>query len=452
MNRGILAGILILVVAVGIFTALPWLKTPPAPSNSEGPPPKEIAVLMDDLKTDKDEVRLKAINQLADRGPAARAAVPALVDTFKSKNEDVRLGAALALGNIKTGTVPPLVEALKDRDADVRFYALWALGLVGPDAGDAKPAVAAALKDPSASVRRKAVFAVSKILPPDQAMPYLVAAFKDKDGDVRQEAVEMLVPLRAAGVPALVQALKEDDVELRRLVIAALGQIGPDAGEAAPALRAFLDPNKEPNSGGEATQALALIGKPALPVLLEALKDPNPQVRQQAFFALGQIGPASAETLVEAFKDPKPDVRLQAMQLLAAFGVTDRPVVQAVAELLKDRDATVRQQALATLENLPADPRDVAPVLLRLQTDPDAAISRTAGERLARYGAAVVPSLVEGLKNEEAAVRVAAAQALGKLGPAARDAVPALTEAEKDEKTEVQQAAKAALERIKGNP
>jgi len=47
-------------------------------------------------------------------------------------------------------------------------------------------------------------------------------------------------------------------------------------------------------------------------------------------------------------------------------------------------------------------------------------------------------------------VRSIAAEALGAIGPAAKDAIPALTEATRDETPDVQGAAKEALSRIGG--
>ena len=59
-----------------------------------------------------------------------------------------------------------------------------------------------------------------------------------------------------------------------------------------------------------------------------------------------------------------------------------------------------------------------------------------------------VPALAEALKDEDAGVQVAAALALPEMGPAAKEAVPALTEALKDSDPTVRQYAERALEKI----
>ncbi len=61
---------------------------------------------------------------------------------------------------------------------------------------------------------------------------------------------------------------------------------------------------------------------------------------------------------------------------------------------------------------------------------------------------AAVPSLIQSLKLRDAAARSRAAIALGRMGPAARDAVPALSTALKDRDVSVRAASAYALGRI----
>jgi len=61
-----------------------------------------------------------------------------------------------------------------------------------------------------------------------------------------------------------------------------------------------------------------------------------------------------------------------------------------------------------------------------------------------------VPGLIDALKSEDATVRRSAARALGRIGPAAREAVPALTCALLDQDEQVRSSARGALYRIGG--
>jgi HEAT repeat protein len=52
-------------------------------------------------------------------------------------------------------------------------------------------------------------------------------------------------PVAREAVPALIEALKDDDWEVRHMVIDALGKIGPGAQEALGELARILDDEKE---------------------------------------------------------------------------------------------------------------------------------------------------------------------------------------------------------------
>ncbi len=100
-----------------------------------------------------------------------------------------------------------------------------------------------------------------------------------------------------------------------------LGEFGPDAATAVPALIDALknDPNHDVSA--DAARALAKIGhaaKPALPHLINALREGHPSVREAAAFALGEIGDQSAlPALRAALADPVPDVQMFAQTAIS---------------------------------------------------------------------------------------------------------------------------------------
>ena len=65
-------------------------------------------------------------------GPAARSAVPALIDLLKAPDVSVRRSAAVALGKIgpDARSAPSLAERLTDSDPQVRKLALEALKVI----------------------------------------------------------------------------------------------------------------------------------------------------------------------------------------------------------------------------------------------------------------------------------------------------------------------------------
>jgi hypothetical protein len=69
-------------------------------------------------------------------GPAARSAVPSLINLLKAPDVMVRRSAALALGKIglaARSAAPSLIEGLKDPDPQVQKLALAALKVVDPE-------------------------------------------------------------------------------------------------------------------------------------------------------------------------------------------------------------------------------------------------------------------------------------------------------------------------------
>lgn len=186
--------------------------------------------------------------------------------------------------------VTKLVADLKSNDADVRRAAAKGIGEMGPDAKSATPALLDALK-------------------------------KDKDLFVRRFAAQALGDVEAdpkTAVPALAAVLKEGDKkELVEAAVTTLGKMGPTA--VPPLIDAVKSKTDTPSKGKpkkgplptdptalvrtKAIEALGNIGakaKPAVPVLIDSLRDPN--VRTEAAEALGNIGPDAKEA-VTALRD-----------------------------------------------------------------------------------------------------------------------------------------------------
>jgi HEAT repeat protein len=98
-----------------------------------------------------------------------------------------------------------------------------------------------ALSDPDAIVRGLAAVALRETAPVS-AIPALIAGLKDSDSSVRMVCAEALGRMKAAdAVPALIAVSQKPDEHLHvlRNVVAALGEIGPAAAPAIPALEAL---------------------------------------------------------------------------------------------------------------------------------------------------------------------------------------------------------------------
>lgn len=113
-----------------------------------------------------------------------------------------------------------------------------------------------------------------------------------------------------------IQALRDENFVVREAAIKALNGIGPEAKEAVPALvQALKDENSDIRARRSAVYALGKIGpgaKEAVPALVQALEDKDSIIREAAAHVLGKIGPEAKEavpTLIQALNDKEWHVR-----------------------------------------------------------------------------------------------------------------------------------------------
>ncbi len=113
------------------------------------------------------EVRSAVAEALAQVGDASAAAVPALVTALRDEDAAVRAHSATALGVVgapaASVAVSDLIGTLRDGDSTVRLYSAWALGEIGSEAKAADEALASAMEDDNADVRRWSAEALLKV-------------------------------------------------------------------------------------------------------------------------------------------------------------------------------------------------------------------------------------------------------------------------------------------------
>jgi HEAT repeat protein len=398
------------------------------------------------LDDDDTAVREGALDALAGIGPAAKAAVPTLVRALADKDvqyRDKAIKALDAIGASDVAIVTALAGALIDPDPRRRSgTAALSLQRRGPAAKAAVPVLKKALAGTD-SGQRVMVVHVLRYLGPDAA-PVLIALWKDRDPNVRSEVFNSLYamgPQAGAAIPALAAAVRDRDAAPH--AIRALGSIGPDA---LPTLTEILK-GGDPRDAVDAATAIGGMGpraKDAVPALVEALK--NRVTAATAGHALTDVGPAAVPALVDALKDKA--CRPHAFDALIRMGPRAKDAVPALIEVLKADDMWW-QTAASALQHIGPD---AIPALLKAAADPDneraAPILWSMGRQKPETTKAVVRGLVEMLKNPEEQLRQRAAATLGQIGEGARPAAPALEEALKDPNAGVRRAAADALKNI----
>lgn len=125
--------------------------------------------------------------------------------------------------------------------------------------------------------------------------------------------------------------------------------------------------------------------KTAVPALTESLKDKECYVRSDAALALREIGPearTAIPALTELLNDKDQWVQLAAAEGVAKIGADPKPAALTLTELLKHKDANVRHAAAGALRDIGPEAKTAIPTLTELLKDKDERVRKTAAEAL----------------------------------------------------------------------
>ncbi len=433
------------------------------------------------LLDDPDEqVRLAAIISLQRIGPAAGEAIPDLIQILEGKGKSTSpkwLGeAAKALGEIgpqAREAVPALTACLKNSDEQLNVETCLALAQIGKDSLPAAPALIGILQNQKSPARAAAALALGQIGPgAKKAVPTLIDALSEKDKtlcEAAKEALAKMGPEARSAVPALLAAFGER---------APIQEIGP---AAAPELIQLL-PGPYSQSKSQPEIFLKLLGKEAIPALLEALaKDENPVVRRAVAKILRgrtwgearNIVPALVRALVDAEQpvrqaaavsilsfrqDAQPflelalrgkdqALRLEAVPILGRLGLAGKTSASLLASLIKEDDSALRLAAVRALGNMNVHPKEAVPILIEALKSKN--LTNATLSQLARHGRGAkdaVPLICAiQLEDPDWKMRRLAAYALGRIGADRETMLPALKKALTDKNEMVRAEAAQAL-------
>ncbi|HJU22968.1 MAG TPA: HEAT repeat domain-containing protein [Casimicrobiaceae bacterium] len=138
-----------------------------------------------------------------------------------------------------------------------------------------------------------------------RAIPALICALRDSAAEVRCQSALALGTLGGEqAFDALLSALDDSDDRVASVAASALGTLG-DARAQPRLLGVLADRSRSSSRRGHAAESLVSVGDPtfAVPALIAALDDAEPEVRFWAAFALGQIGDERAVAPLERRSD-----------------------------------------------------------------------------------------------------------------------------------------------------
>jgi HEAT repeat protein len=401
------------------------------------------------------EVRLSAVRALEAMGPLAGPAVPVLAGRVRDWYPDVvhRSFATLALvgpaGRLK------LAELCADPDPKVRRKAASVLTWSeGPLPQEAAAPLLKALADKDVEVRAAAADALGRIRPVAAwVVPALVDALEDVelmsfsernggDFDRTSAPADGLVRVGRPAVAALVGALKSSNSFRRLQAAIVLGRIGPRAADARGALD---EAAAEPDFPGLHLAATLAAGRVAgdfdgLPELVvEQSRDGNALIRVMTAFVLEKMGPASAPVLtrlVAMLSDKEWPVRRRVAVAIAALGPASKPALPMLAQWVMGENPDERALAAQLLARLGPDAAPAVPALWAALRKPEPEIRKLAAAALSGIGPAAAPTagdIVRALSEppgpgEGWDYRRKLIDALGGIGPEAKEAVPLLAD------------------------
>jgi hypothetical protein len=208
--------------------------------------------------------------------------------------------------------IPGLIQLLKSHDPEIQSKAQRALVQLGDVSFDG---LIAALRTKDRTLRMGVMGALSELKDP-RAIPPLTGELTDPSSEVRWQAAIALGEIGIAeAIPPLKKALNDADKYVRYSSAMSLHNLGWVPGD--------IEENARYRVALQEWNQVVEIGKPAIQVLTDALRDKDHDVRINIIRTLGNIGNAGADTaLIQAVGDPDREVRWEAVLASEKCGIS----------------------------------------------------------------------------------------------------------------------------------
>jgi hypothetical protein len=213
-----------------------------------------VASLFKKLPAARPQDKVDLLLDLIKYGPAAREAVPALIEVVNDTHDSLACAVAANrlrdLGPAAADAIPTLTKVLKSHHprkdgpdkGQIRLRVAGAMAFIDRGSRFAREVIQDCTRDPEPVVRVWAHAYLIKLDPKAHAadLDEIVRAYQTRAANPSKikQALVYLGPLASQAVPVLIEALRDPDREIKLSAIESLGAIGPQAREALPELQA----------------------------------------------------------------------------------------------------------------------------------------------------------------------------------------------------------------------
>lgn len=297
----------------------------------------------------------------------------------------------------------------------------WSVELPGFDDADAEHPPGIATYDPAPTdlagdaTTPSPPGSASAVIPyEDRPLETLIADLCGDDPGLRERALDTLAERGAPAVAPLIEALSLADDRRRWCVAEALAAIGRDA------IPPLIDALRDVTAQAGVAATLVRIGGPAVPALIEVLSDATRDVRFGALYVLREIGDAALPFLVEALDHPDGVIRMHVARVLGDLGWNPPDDTSAIRYLIASE---------AWLDVAEYGEAAIAP-LINLLRSPEREVWWNASRTLGEIGEAAVDPLIDLLSEvEDDEVGSLVSMALAEIGsPAVDPLIPILSD------------------------
>ncbi|MDP6546677.1 MAG: HEAT repeat domain-containing protein [Phycisphaerae bacterium] len=321
--------------------------------------------------------------------PAEYGSLEALKTAAADKSWRIRLAAVKTLGGLKSPPTETIIRAASDKSLPVRRQAVTALARL-KDAKGVRDALVKSLNDHDPKIQYAVLVAIARTKPDKQTVTLCAGLLRSPSSTVRSRVASILTSSGVAGlndsvvVPALISAIGDKFQKVRQHAVEALANIG----------------------GDEVIKSLTKIAKGA-----------DSSLRTLAINGLVKIEDAKASIVLVELLDSK-DVKLRS-EVVSAMYYRRRPSsrhklrLKPLQKALVDPDPSIRRSALDML--VVFRPKNLAEVLIQGLKDPDVQVRIAAVKatyRMPESNDDLTAALVKAVGDSELRVRTMALQQL----------------------------------------